>query len=74
MDAVARSRQRDAGLSALLERRRSHHDAGPSHSDDDEVRLVVIFSLAMHPAAMLLRQKAGPGTVCPYRHSGRSRL
>ena len=37
---MARSRQRDAGLGALLERRQSHHDAGPSHSDGDEVRLM----------------------------------
>ena len=37
MEAVARSRQRDAGLDALLERRQSHHGASPSRSDSDEV-------------------------------------
>ena len=37
MEAVARSRRRDAGLEALLERRQSNCEAGPSNSDDEEV-------------------------------------
>ena len=37
MEAVARSRQRDAGLDVLLDRRQSHHGASPSRSDSDEV-------------------------------------
>ena len=72
MDAVARSRQRDAGLSALLERRQSHHSAGPSHSDDDEVRPVATPSFPKHPAAMLPQEKAGQGNVCLHCHSGRT--
>ena len=70
MDAVARSRQRDAGLSALLDRRQSHRGAGPSHSDDDEVRecLVAICPLPKHPAAMPLRERAGLGTACLQLH------
>ena len=70
MDAVARSRQRDAGLSALLERRQSHRDAGPRHSDDDEVRPVAIFPSLKHPAAVLLMEtarcwSAGRATAMP---------
>ena len=36
MEAVARSRQRDAGLASLLERRQSNDEAAPSHSGDEE--------------------------------------
>ena len=71
MDAVARSRQRDAGLSALLERRQSHHDAGPSHSDDDEVRLAATRSLPSTLQQCYWRERAELETMCPYSHSGR---
>ncbi len=40
MEAVARSRRRDAGLEALLQRRQSNDEAGPSTSDDEEVHLL----------------------------------
>ncbi|CAL5219539.1 g1390 [Coccomyxa viridis] len=45
MEAVARSRRRDAGLEALLQRRQSNHEAGPSNSDaeEEEERKVVTF-------------------------------
>ena len=36
MEAVARSRRRDAGLEALLQRRQSNDEAGPSNSDEEE--------------------------------------
>ena len=42
MEAVARSRRKDAGLEGLLERRQSNHEAGPSNSDDEEVHLLLL--------------------------------
>ena len=41
MAAVARSRRRDAGLEALLQRRQSNAVAGPSTSDEVEVHLLL---------------------------------
>lgn len=49
MEAVARSRRRDAGLEALLQRRQSNHEAGPSNSDAEEVRLLLCHGLAAFP-------------------------
>lgn len=50
MEAVARSRRRDAGLEALLERRQSSREAGPSNSDDEEVHPPAEGGLATPPA------------------------
>ena len=49
MEAVARSRRRDAGLEALLERRQSNHEAGPSNSDNEEVHLLLWDMVLLHP-------------------------
>ena len=53
MEAVARSRRRDAGLEALLQCRQSNQEAGPSNSDEEEVHLLPRHGLAAFPLAPL---------------------
>ncbi len=57
MDAVARSRQRDAGLGALSERQHGQHSSSPSRSDVDEVPSLHIQANKCHI------------TEPPFRHS-----